>query len=154
MVLMIREGGARVAVVAALHVRSVESELSICGQWPRRSILIVCWSQPAFLRSRARGAYRREETVRILRAAESRISCQVGHVDAEFLAQPCRVWLPSPQVSPSRVQKLAGIQSASLHVFSPPRDSPTPDRPGINGPNMGPLLQDLHRLIDVGTRDY
>lgn len=153
MVLMLREGGARVAVVAALHARSVEFELSICGPWPRTSILIGSWSQPGFLRSRARGAYKREETVRIQRAAESRTCCQVGRVDAEFLAQPCRVWLPSQHVSPSRVRKLAGIQSASLHVFSPPRDSPTPGRPGINGPNIGPLLQDLRGLIDVGTND-
>lgn len=56
MVLMIRGDGENVAAVAALHARSVEFEFSICGSWPRRSILIICWSLPGYLRSRARGA--------------------------------------------------------------------------------------------------
>lgn len=56
MVLMIRGDGENVAAVAALHARSVEFEFSICGSWPRRSILIICWSLPGYLMSRARGA--------------------------------------------------------------------------------------------------
>lgn len=75
MVLMIRGGGESVAVGAALHARSVESELSICESWPRRSILIVCWSRPGSPRSRVREAWKREENVRILQDAESRIHC-------------------------------------------------------------------------------
>lgn len=91
--------------------------------------------------------------MRILRDAESRINCQVGRVDAEFLVQPYQVWFPSPKASPSLVQKLAGIQSASLHFFSLLRDSPTCDRQGIDVPNMRPLLRDLHRLVDVEPSD-
>lgn len=91
--------------------------------------------------------------MRILRGAESRIHCQVGRVDAVFLARPCQVYSPFPQASPSRVQKLVGTQSASLRVSSPPRDSPTSDRPAINAPDMGPLLRGLHWLIDAEPSD-